>query len=947
MKKMFLLFGVFVFVFACVGADTASALHQYLTTLGDSTDYEQVHNLRQEIFFRNDLSMEQKKNLSNILTQRYNSNLDNEYYENVKWLQRAELGARAVSSVSFQTVYWTSLVFFPGASKYTSLLDTWGRGIADGKSGEEIAVDMGTDILLAGAANKLDDVIKGTKAAKAVKSLPSKAVEKLSKTKVGENMLNAVESVKLDRYHVVKNQAKAIREWAEDVLTKPDRKLSAAEKLRKDIAKKLSSTLDDYAKKKLKDKSSKLVAEEMVDDALSTVRGKIDSWAIDKIKAEIRDILQAKDADAPNGQGYEFVSEYAGEYAAKNESEATVATQGYEFLPEYANADDGLNDNAKYDAVQKNDVGVTESQIDSAMEKLRKSEANSNVPLPSDSVLNNADVADSKEIALEEWEKQIENLGKDMSADDRNMLQQVGDMIRTKIEEVIAKGEEWVKNGGIRDLIQTSLDKALDGKVSDADKARIKNLADKLCNIGQDGGRSFAEALGTDGEPLLRSLAVQQLQNQISKALPKDVADNVNNYIQMLAIDGYDFLDPVAKQQLLDAVKSAISEYLPYETSAATLNTFLQDIYDGKSVDVLDAAKNLGNSIAVDALRDAITKNMPPEVAGPLLSALDGYVQSGFKLTGAVQGGLDALIDKYAPGSESAAELKNVLNGIMNGTATADDLKRASSAVFADRMKVMIDESNLSPEVKRAAKDAIDVLKQNGISGATAAAETFINDYVTDKLGPDAGKAASDIFHAMVTPGTDVWSTVKTSLPTIAKSIGTKILAKVESVVVNQIDNFIKKHPVLKEIFGALGIDGTGIVNGIKNIWGILKNAKSLQDALSKIGTAVVQGLKNMLKNLVAWGLEKLSGLLNNLVKKAAGWIADLLGKWSAKMDNALLKKGLDWLQSQATKCRKCGAQKVLSKLSAKAAAKIGTIIDGMGKGKQSGSGQPLIRQNL
>ena len=947
MKHLFLILGLVAFGAACAETDASSALQQYLTSLGDSTDYEQVRSMRQEIFFRNDLSLEQKKSFSNVLTQRYASNLDNEYYENVKWLQMGELVARGVASVSLQGVYWTSVVFFPGASKYTSYLDTWGRGIAEGKSGEEIVADLGTDLLVAGVAKKLDGAIKGTKAAKAVKALPAKAVEKFSNTKVGEKVLNVVESVKLDRYHVRRKQANAIREWAKDLLTKPDRKLSAAEKLRKNVAVKLSSKLDDYAKKKLKDKSTTLVAEEVVDDVISSVKGRLDGWAIEKVKTEIRDILRANDADASNGQGYEFIPEYAGEYAAKNDSGTTVAIQGYEFLPEYANADDDLNGNARYDTVQKNDVGVTGAQIDAAMEKLRKYEEENGVTLSSDSVLNNADTSDPKAMALEEWVKQVADLGANMSGDDRNILQQVGDMIRKKIEEGIESGEEWVANGGIRDLIQTSLDKALDGKVSDADKARIKNLADKLCNIGQDGGRSFAEALGTDGEPLLRSLAVQQLQNQISKALPKDVADNVNNYIQMLAMDGYDFLDPAAKQQLLDTVKSAITEYLPYETSAATLNTLLQDIYDGKSVDVLDAAKDLGNSIAVDALRDAITKNMDPEVAGPLLSALDGYVQNGFKLTGAVQGGLDVLIDKYAPGSESAAELKNVLNGIMNGTATVDDLRRASSAVFADRMKVMIDESGLSPEAKRAAKEAVDVLKQNGITGVSAAAETFINDYVTDKLGPEAGKAASDIFHAMVTPGTDVWSAVKSSLPTIAKSIGTKILAKVESVVVNQIDNFIKKHPVLNEIFGALGIDGTGVINGIKNVWGILKNAKSLQDALSKIGAAVVQGLKNMLKNLVAWGLEKLSGLLNNLVKKAAGWIADLLGKWSAKVDNVLLKKGLDWLQSQATKCRKCGAQKVLSKLSAKAAAKIGTLIDGMGKSNKKAPEKPLIQQSL
>lgn len=533
-----------------------------------------------------------------------------------------------------------------------------------------------------------------------------------------------------------------------------------------------------------------------------------------------------------------------------------------------------------------------------------------------------SDAQDDVEACFKKWDQQIDALKREMGTDDdRNALQKAVDFAKSKIKEGIEKGEEWVENGGIRKLIQSELDKVLTGKVSDQNKARILNLADKLCNINKDGGRSFGQALGTDGVDLLRSLALKELEKQISKALPKDVADNINKYIEMLNLNGVDIRDPAARQKLLDIVKAGISEYLPYKNSAAELNGLLQDIFDGKSIDVLNTAQNFGTSLGVDLLKDVLSKNLDPELAAKINALLDGFAQNG--LQGVADASIDEikkLIDQYAPGSDSAKQLKGIVDKLVNGTITSADFKDTATSLVGDTMNKLIDQSNLPPGVKDAAKQAVDILKKNGLTNLNQSAQDFITDYVTDKLGKDAGAAAGEIFHAMITPGEDVWTALQKDLPIIGKAIGTQILAKIESLAIDQINKFIGNHPVLKEIFGALGLNGSNIVSGIKNIWGIFANSSSITTAFKTLAQNLLTDLKQIALNVIKWGLDKLVGLLNNLINDLLDKIINKLGEWASATNFGLLQKGLQWLQSQACNCKKNGSiRSAMSGLSAKA----------------------------
>ena len=511
----------------------------------------------------------------------------------------------------------------------------------------------------------------------------------------------------------------------------------------------------------------------------------------------------------------------------------------------------------------------------------------------------------NQELANEKFGEMAESI-----TGDKNLAQKIKDLVTSKIDEAIKKGEEWVENGGIRDEIKKQVEKAVDGKVSEEDKQRILNLTDKLCNVKDDGGKSLVEALGTDGKDLAASLAVNEIKKQISSALPKDVADNVNAMVDAIAATG-SLTDPAVKQKLLESVQSAVKEYLPYENSANTINNLLQQIADGKGIDVIDAAKDLGKAIGIDALKETISKNLDPEAAARVNALIDGYTKNGVEgLTDAALAEINAAIDKYAPGADSAAALKDVLQSMKDGTITADKIKDAVKAVGVDGAKALIDKSNLSDDAKKAAKEAVDALAKDGWSGLTDTAKKYIEQYVTDKLGEEAGKSAGAIFEAIVTPGADVWDAIEKNAPTIGEALIDKGLQKLEKWATKQLDKLIGKCPLLKTICDKLGINGGSIVAGIKNVWNVIKG-KDLATAFKDLSKLALDWFKNVAAKLIDWGVEILCDLANQVISNVLKWVSDLLGKAANSTNWGTLNKLLLKLQTQVDAARTNGTIKI------------------------------------
>lgn len=648
--------------------------------------------------------------------------------------------------------------------------------------------------------------------------------------------------------------------------------------------------------------------------------------------------------------GYVLGPTYQVTTVSEGNKHTVLADHSIEHLTENIGAVNPENGNAKQQAAesvkphattQDSDADMTgstlpsaESSLERLAEQLSKEYQNGESNVLPDDFFNDAykntlgEPKKNTDIAQTAYDDKISTL-----IEDKTVAQKVKDFVKGEIDKVVAKGEEWVENGGIRDAIKKGLDKILDGKVSDAQMQEILNLTDGLCNVNKDGGTSLIATLKTDGKDLAVSLAINELEKQLSNALPKDVADTLNSMLDVIADKGT--AKDVRDALLLEAQK-LVSKYVPYDNSAKTINGVLQDIMDGNAIDAMNTIKGLGVSVGADALKDVLSKNLPPEVADRINGLLDEFAQNGVQgLTDAAKNEIYGLIDQYAPGGDSAKQLKNVVDGVISGSVTGNDLKNAATSIVGDGAKGLINNSNLPQDVKNAANAAIDGLVQNGITGLTTNARDFISDYVADYLGDAAaGDAVGKIFDAVVTPGVDPWQEIVNQAPVIGAAIGHKVVAEVEKFAAAQIDKLIAKCPALQKVLNKLGINGAGIINGVKNVFSVLKNAPDLQTALTKLGDMAVNFLKDIAGKLIDWALEwAISWINNNIIPKVVDWASETLAKMAGSTNNELLQKGLAWLSDQVKNCKKCAAIKI--KVDG-TGAKIVDKVDQWIKNKQS-----------
>lgn len=450
----------------------------------------------------------------------------------------------------------------------------------------------------------------------------------------------------------------------------------------------------------------------------------------------------------------------------------------------------------------------------------------------------------------------------------------------------------------------------LEDKVTEDQKSQVLSLAKGLNNVAQDGGKSLVSALGNNGSELANSLVLNEVKSQLLSSLPKDQAEMLNSIIGTLDMDG---LSSETKQSIVNTIKDLISGALP-EYSAGAVNNLLQNVVDGKSIDVMDTAKDLGKSITADTLKTVLGKNLDPKLSKELNALIDAYMKNGVQgLSDAALKELYALIDQYAPGANTAKLLKDTVNGIVSGTANPKTWKDVATSVVTDAANKLIDESKLPADVKAVAKTAVNGLAENGLTGLTANVRDFISDYVADKLGSEeAGEAVGKIFDAVVTPGVDPWQEIVNQAPVIGVAVAEKVLDEAEKLAAQQIDKLIAKYPSVKKVLDKLGINGAGIVQGFVNVLGVLLSAPSLSDAISQLATMAGNFLKGIAAKLIDWALEwAVSWLNNTLMPKVLTWASETLGKWADSVSNKLIKKGLEWLKQQCENCKKQGGIKI------------------------------------
>ncbi|MBR6023031.1 MAG: hypothetical protein IK066_11525 [Kiritimatiellae bacterium] len=168
-----------------------------------------------------------------------------------------------------------------------------------------------------------------------------------------------------------------------------------------------------------------------------------------------------------------------------------------------------------------------------------------------------------------------------------------------------------------------------------------------------------------------------------------------------------------------------------------------------------------------------------------------------------------------------------------------------------------------------------------------------------------------------ITPA-GVWGTIKAKIQTVG-------LQKLEQFAVKQLNSWINKYPGVKKwLVDIFGIDGQSIVNGVKNIWGVLRGNGTLSEKFEKLVSMAQNALCDMAKNALKYGLGKLkswiSSIANKWISKVVGWISNKIQQWfHIKIPAKFLGKVQSWLNGQVGK----GITKVVDVLQDKGEAVI------------------------
>ena len=319
---------------------------------------------------------------------------------------------------------------------------------------------------------------------------------------------------------------------------------------------------------------------------------------------------------------------------------------------------------------------------------------------------------------------------------------------------------------------------------------------------------------------------------------------------------------------------------------------------------------------------------LPASTAQTVADKLEELAKQGLiKAAGAVDEAVQAQIDKLKaeiislmPGDASKQQMAKLIDDALASgdlstlkTAVGADLKDLGVTLAGDYAAKVVEGLNLPAAEKEALKKTVsdgvqEFVKGSGVGGVATSIKGNIENYVYDKVKQTMGQETADAWKKAYDTwqgGGNPWNDIKAAAETTIETWGFKQL---EKVIDKQLTKLLDNHPVLKEVFSALGIDKNSIMGAIKNIWGVLTGGGTLMEKFKKLADLAIDGLVNMLHSLLQWGLGKLQGWLNGIFTKIGGaikkWLQNLLANkfhLSQKIID-LVMKGVDAAVKAATK---------------------------------------------
>ena len=262
-------------------------------------------------------------------------------------------------------------------------------------------------------------------------------------------------------------------------------------------------------------------------------------------------------------------------------------------------------------------------------------------------------------------------------------------------------------------------------------------------------------------------------------------------------------------------------------------------------------------------------------------------------------------IAEALPGDASRKAMDEVYASFAKGDAAAAEAALGDLALGAgeDMLRRALDKAGITGDAQQTVVDAARAgleaaLKEGGdVTGAVRGVlEGAAYDKLVAEFGQETADAVRDAYRAIL-DGADAWTT-------LADAAGGILLVQFEKFVGNVVEGIDRrlaelagKYPVLGEMFQALGLNGAELMDGAKNIWGVLTGEGSLSEKISKIVDLAAQKLTEMFNALIDWGLGKVMDLVNGWINRIAGKVIDWINSWIAKA-NKWIERANKWIST-------------------------------------------------
>ncbi|MBR1609741.1 MAG: DUF2974 domain-containing protein [Kiritimatiellae bacterium] len=350
---------------------------------------------------------------------------------------------------------------------------------------------------------------------------------------------------------------------------------------------------------------------------------------------------------------------------------------------------------------------------------------------------------------------------------------------------------------------------------------------------------------------------------------------------------------------------------------------------------------------AAGALANGLSAIMPADQAQLVAALAAEYAKlaafaGAEKLDAKIAAELDRLekrLQELMPGEMSSLALSQTIAALKQGDLSAAGAGLANIATGAaeDVVRAGLAKAGITGKeadaIVQGAKDAIRTAIDGGDVGQSiiGSVENYVYGKVRDELGQEAADAWKKVYDD-IRNGIDPWTDLKDAALATATVKFNEFVDKTAAVIDARLAEMLKNHPVLADMFRAIGISGQGFADAAKWVWGVLTGPGSLAQKLETIANGAVAALRDMVSKLGQWALDKAKQYVNALISKVAKGIVDAVNGVIAKI-NAVIDKINSAIAKINGYIRKI---KEFARMVGKISAGVGKILVDMGASASS-----------